>query len=235
VQGWLAVPTQVAPIPGQPQASELQKAYLIVKYAHETAESLLDGFNGLRRGPGNPTDEQQDLLRAMLLFASAGLDACAKRVITEALPRLARNDDASRTALTKFTARRLNKGEEGEPTSPNMAFLAEVLVGVPEDNLIGSYVRELTGPSLQSVEGLSRVADALGVADVRTLRNAISVLNESFKLRNKIAHEMDINLDAARRNRNQRRREDMVAHTNRILSAADELMTAVDAALARCP
>jgi hypothetical protein len=75
---------------GEPEAAELKRSFQINRYAHASAGSLLAGYNSLgkERGRGAPSDEQQDLLRAMLLLAGAGLDACTQQVVRDALPEV---------------------------------------------------------------------------------------------------------------------------------------------------
>lgn len=63
--------------------------------AHESANEALQAMHSLReqrfkamkatRG-GRTSDQDQDLLRAMLVFASAGADAAMKSLIRDALP-----------------------------------------------------------------------------------------------------------------------------------------------------
>lgn len=184
---------------------------------------------------GTTTDEQQDLLRAMLLFACAGLDSSAKQIIVDAMPRLALYHDVVRDELRKFAVRRLRRGDDGETAGLDASFLADVLIGDTRLNLIEAFKDEMTGKSLQSLEQLRRVAAALGVGDAQDVDTAISAIGDTFSIRNKIAHEMDINFATVNRNRNGRRRDDMVRRTNSVLSTADALLRAVDQELATCP
>ena len=74
----------------RPVASEAcQGAALILKHTHDSASALLKAFNLAREGRGRPrgmtTDEEQDLLRAMVVMAAAGLDAMAKQLIRDGL------------------------------------------------------------------------------------------------------------------------------------------------------
>jgi hypothetical protein len=76
------VATKLTSVPAKPKATECDKAYSIFTTAHSTAASFLTAFNKSRQtkgGKGTTTDEEQDLLRAMLIFASAGLDALIKQ------------------------------------------------------------------------------------------------------------------------------------------------------------
>jgi len=222
--------------PARPQADKLARAYQVVEYAHVSASSLLDGFNavGKERGRGAPTMAQQDLLRAMLLTVGAGLDSCAKQLIQHALPVLASASGSSRDELMTFAVRRLRKGEETN-AALDVKFLIELMLGKPEENLIGAFIAELTGASLQSTAQLHRVAKALGVSDNKKLKDAINDLQNAFEIRNKIAHEMDINFSGRGRNRTSRSRNPMIAETNKLLTAADLLLAAVDDRLAAVP
>jgi len=217
-----------------PPAQELQRAYQIVVYAHDTAKSLLAGFNslGAARGRGAPSDEQQDLLRAMLMFAGAGLDACAQQVVRDALPQLVTSHDDARKALIGFAARRLRRETESDTAGIDARFLAELLIGKPEENLIEALIDELTGSSMQSVDELKRVASHLGVIGDKSLVKAIDGTREAFRVRNRIAHDMDIKITPGRgRNRTQRARADMVRDTNNLLEVAEALGEAVQRAL----
>jgi hypothetical protein len=204
--------------PSEPNAAELKNASKIVGYAHDTATSLLDGFTVLRtsQGMGTTTDEQQDLLRAMLLFACAGLDSAVKQIIEDAMPRLALQQEKAKAELQKFAARRLRRGEDPDGgTALDATFLSQVLVGNPHENLIESFKDELTARSMQSVEQMNRVAAALGIADGENVTAAIGELGGTFRIRNEIAHRMDINFATRNRNRNGRKRDDMVRRNER--------------------
>ena len=227
-------PTATIRTPGPaPKASELQRAHKIVVYAHETAASLLAGFNSLgqARGAGAPSDEQQDLLRAMVVFAGAGLDACAQQIVRDALPRLAAEHADSRKALVGFAARHLRQSES-ETGGVDSRALAELLLGSPEEKLIELLVDDLTGSSMQSVEELKRVAAHLGVIQDKQLITTIESVRGAFAVRNRISHDMDVNFTSnPRRNRTLRKRADMVREANALLLVAEALVTAADKAM----
>jgi len=220
--------------PGRPPvASELQRAHKIVVYAHGTAGSLLAGYNSLgqARGRGAPSDEQQDLLRAMLVFAGAGLDACAQQIVRDALPSLAAKHEEARTALVGFAARQLRQSAS-DAGSVDARVLAILLLGNPEKNVIEMLVDDLTRSSMQSVEELKRVAAHLGVAKDKQLMGRIDGVRTAFSVRNRISHDMDVDFTSnPRRNRTLRRRADMVRDANGLLGVADALIVAVDKAL----
>ena len=65
----------------EPQSSvpESNKAFLILKYAHDSAQSILSAFDLVIKNSPNAkkkhsSHEEQDLLRAMLVMASSGLE-----------------------------------------------------------------------------------------------------------------------------------------------------------------
>ncbi len=223
--------TQIRSQAGEPKAPQLQRAYSITVYAHSTARSLLDGFNSLgkERGVGGPSTEQQDLLRAMLIFAGAGLDACAQQIVRDALPKLVETHPDAREALINFGARVLRKSGDAGGATVDTKVLASILVGNPEANLIERLIDELTGSSMQSVEELKRVASHLGVASSAALMQAVNKVKEPLSIRNRIAHDMDIKFtEGKKRNRTPRKRKNMVTSANYLLEAAEKLIIAVD-------
>ena len=96
--------------PDLPTAPECQSAYIILTNAHESSSSFLDIFNTTRqarRARGTPTDEEQDLLRAMLLFAASGLDSMVKQLIRDALPIVIPKHKGALANLESFLSRHL--------------------------------------------------------------------------------------------------------------------------------
>lgn len=211
---------------GSVTAAECSKAVTIVQTAHASADALLKAYELAWSERGKPrgitTDEEQDLLRAMLVLAGAGLDAMAKQLIRDALPSLVRKSRQVREGLEKFVARSI-RGDVATPESiAGIRFLGRVLSAPSQQQqVIEEYIRDLTGGSLQSPEELSRTAAALGLSDL-SIQHA--KLKEIFEIRNKIIHELDVNLDAERRKRNLRGRETMMKHASTILELAERIL-----------
>jgi hypothetical protein len=225
------VPVKIRSQGDEPASPLLEDSYLIAQYAHSTATSLLAGFNSLRKGPGTTKHEEQDLLRAMLLLAGAGLDACAQQVVKDTLSTLVQGDEDARKELVAYATRVLRRASSGEGAVEGVdpATLASLLIGSPEVNLIDGLVEDLTKSSMQSVEELKRVSRHLGVAKSQPLLTAIQGCRGPLKVRNRIAHDMDVNITKGKsRNRRSRKREDMVKATNCLLVTADRLIEAVD-------
>ncbi len=181
------------------------------------------------------TDNEQDLLRSMLVMASAGLDAAVKHLAQDAVAELILVDEKAQNSFEKFVARRLVSGGESLSTATplNARLLAVVLASPsPQRTLIAEYVSHLTGGSLQSVESLFEIAAALG-AEPNDIGLRPTDLKPIFDARNKIIHEMDINLEAHMRTRTVRSQTTMIRHTNRIFELIRQLIASVNARLER--
>ena len=84
-------------------------ARVMLQKAHLAATDFLRSFQKSRKGKkgGNSTDAEQDQLRAMLVFAAAGLDAMVKCLVRNALPALlADGDPAIDQRLKSFVSRK---------------------------------------------------------------------------------------------------------------------------------
>ena len=122
-------------VPTKPKANVCQNGYTILCNARKTSKSFLKHFStiqGSRRGA--PTDVRQDLLRAMLTFASSGLDALVKQLVRDTLPSIIDNNEgASNMFSNTFVERRLKMGE-----GINHRLLAKIIShSNPRSHLIG--------------------------------------------------------------------------------------------------
>lgn len=205
---------------------------LILRHAYESADALLKAYDLARQQRGGrrgmTTDQEQDLLRAMLVMAAAGLDAMSKQLIRDALPKLLERNDKALNTFEKFIARRLgNDLDVSEKASANK-FLARVLSRPsPQTQLIEEYIQDLTRGSLQSTEALFQIAAALGI-DPPKAGIEPNTLTPIFHTRNSIIHELDINLAAPRRNRHVRRQTTMIRGTNLLLRLSAKILELVD-------
>ena len=201
------------------------RAQVTLAHAVQTSTRFLGLFDQTRRGArGTTTDEQQDLLRSMFVFAMAGLDATVKQLIRDALPVLVLVSEQAEQRLEDFAAKRL----EGGRGMIDSQFLVRLLRATnAHDALVTEFVADLTSSSMQSVPQLLNACAALGIEDRELLRD-IRDLKTAFGVRNSIIHEMDVNLDALNRNRTSRTKAMMVRESNRVLSTAHRLVEAVD-------
>lgn len=214
------------PRPEQPASPDLVKSHTILIGAYDAASSFLTLFENTRRNRnarGTPTDQEQDLLRAMLVFACAGLDSMIKQVVRDALESVIDQSDGAYRNFQVFVEKRLARQDTLDPR-----FLARVLTGMdPRKVLITELVDELTSRSLQSKDQVLRAASYFDIPS-NELTQDINLLEKIFQSRNQISHEMDVDLNQPNRNRRPRRKEVMIRHTETILQLATAFLTEID-------
>lgn len=230
--------------------AECKNAHVILEQMHKSCRALFIGYRNtrylrnihkrfmegqdledvtLRLPRGMTTDEEQDLLRSMLVMAASGLDAMAKQLIRDALPSIAASDERAAQLLEKSIQKAVMR--IADKTAGGSGFLARVLTAPStRGQVIEEYIQELTRGSLQSVEELWRVVAALGISDTDIPVDQTE-LREAFGVRNQIVHELDINLEAPRRNRNARKQSDMLRAANCIMEVGEFILQAVDSKL----
>lgn len=217
------------------KADVISKAALIYSYTHTAASSLLLAFDDAKTKRGNRrgvlTDQEQDILRAALVMCCAGLDAAIKQVIRDCIDELLEKDAQVREGFEKFIRKRISGEGDVLELASGAKFMALVLSDKkPRRRLIEEYIKELTGESLQSAEEVLRTATALGI-DHKALKLDIPKLKEIFRIRNKIIHELDIDLEAPKRKRRVRSQADLLDNSDHILSVTIKVLEAVDAKL----
>jgi hypothetical protein len=167
-----------------------------------------------------------DLLRAMLVFAGAGLDSMLKQLIRDSLPALSRKDEQVLKGLESFAARRLRPSPGDDDTTSGNRFLAAAMISdSPREAILEAYVQDLTGGSLQSASELNRSISALGFHSVLSYYGR---LGDAFRVRNEIIHELDINFQHPTRNRQTRALAEMVDLSNEILRVAAHILKLID-------
>jgi hypothetical protein len=213
-------------------AAELQKAYSIYTYAHQSASSLVDAFTSAKVARGNKrgvlTDQEQDILRAALVMACAGIDAVLKQAIRDSLSALLEKQPKVREGFERFIRRRIEGIADAESAPLRGQFLATVLADKePRTRLIEQYVRELTGDSLQSWEELASATAALGLDAIKIGLDK-SRLTEVFRIRNKVIHELDMDLAAKVRKRKVRSQSDLLDSADLLLRSTATVLVHLD-------
>lgn len=204
----------------------LNNAYTIICNTHDACLSFLDVFETgrqVRNAKGAPTNEEQDLLRAMLVFATSGLDSMIKQLIRDTLPTVVERDEGARTVVTTYIERMIRRGDQTDTKLLATALLARN----PRDVFIDRVIADLTSGSLQSKDELLRIAACFNIPSDRLVTNHSS-LSDIFTARNQVIHEMDIDFTQPRRNRRPRTKETMVKYTNEILTIASLFLGEVD-------
>lgn len=216
-------------------SSILSKSTSIFEYTHASAESLVSAFDDAKAKRGNKrgilTDQEQDILRAALVMCCAGVDAALKQAIRDCFEHLLGISPTVREGFEKFIRGRIGGESDATETIAGAKFLASVLSEKePRKKLIEIYIRELTGDSLQSVDEVLRTVSALGL-DAKSLHLDIKRLKGIFDIRNKVIHELDIDLNAPKRKRKVRSQADLLDNSDHMLETIKKLLEALDQTL----
>ena len=213
-------------LPQKPVDPKLVKAHSILERACDSAEAFFNAFVTVRKtrgAHGTPTDHEQDLLRAALVFAAAGLDSMVKQLVRDALPTVLSNDTGAHAQFAGYVQSRLKRGDPID-----LRFLAEAIASDrPSQYMREQLVSELTGSSLQSKDQLLRVATYFAIK-ANEIAGDLNKLKDTFDTRNQIAHEMDIQLGQPNRGRRQRTIRKMRQSTSVIFATAVEFYLAVE-------
>ena len=203
--------------PSEPDCQQCWNAYTLLCNAHDASSSFLEIFKTTRM-----TYKEQDLLRAMLTFACAGLDALVKQLIEDALPDVINCNKDAETTFRRDIERRIRRGEEIDHK-----FLADILTQKrPRDRLIKILVSDLTSQSLQSKDQLLKVGSFFDIESDSITKDP-NGLAQIFTVRNQIVHEMDIDFSSTNGNRRSRTESKMVVDTNEIFKVSKAFLEEV--------
>lgn len=212
-----------------------QKARLVLKHAKNSVKHFLDSFDSIRAGAlGAPTDGQQDLLRASLVFAAAGLDSAVKELIRGCLPALAESDEGVKKEFSEFAKRKLRGDDSANDALAGIRtnYLARILTApAPQVQLLEDYVHDLTGSSLQSAGELAMASKALGIKSTDLLpRDVMTRLKDIFAVRNCIIHELDVYFGGrqGQRQRNSRQKANLKSDAEFLVEIASNMIDLVD-------
>lgn len=212
---------------------ETDRAEIVLKQAKVSIKHFRDAFSTVRKArsaSGPPTAGEQDLIRASLTFAAAGLDSVVKELIKGAIRSLAEKDENVQKGLEEYARRQLRDDSDGSFAKNGASFIANILVSSsPYEQLIEKYTLHLTGSSLQSVDELFKASGALGI-NVGLVNSNSKDLREIFIIRNKIIHELDVRFDgtSGQKARNSRTKTKLDKMSDLLLKVADEYIKAVN-------
>ena len=209
----------------------LKDAIVILGACHDSVLSFYDAYKKLRtQRRGRPTDIEQDLLRAMLLFAASGLDATIKQLINDGLEEVISKQEGSKIMFSKFVERKIKKNERIEEESRermnlDSRYIAEILINEnPRNKLIIDMQKDLSKESLQSFPQIATVGSYFDI-DSKAFDENLVV--QAFKVRNEITHEMDIDINGSGRRRRARRVTNMVKYTNTLITVGESFIKSV--------
>lgn len=235
----MPVPTHLGTLPERVVIDLSENAQRFLDAAVQSATSTLAAFDlvrGQRRKPdgklpkGRLTDGEEDQLRAVVIFAGAGLDAVLKQLLRDMIFVMTHADASANDKLNAFTVRYLSEGELGVNPKRLARLLLTPGLSLPRESIIEEYIRELTGDSLQSVSQVQNTCGALALNDP-SLRKRIkqgSKLDQMFRARNEMIHELDLVRDKqptpGNRAKRVRRIEESIGWATEALSVAQEIV-----------
>ena len=156
----------------------------------DTLKQNVELFKELYSREGNELIKQ-NILRTIILFSCSGIDAVVKQLIIEALSSVIERDSGAQERLREFVKRKLKANQ-----SVNVELLAELLTARDGRKvLIDMLKKELSFDSLQSAEQLYMVASFFNISTEKLIdANSKDGLKSAFFTRNRIVHQMDVDL-----------------------------------------
>ena len=178
--------------------SPLYRSQRYLASAYDSVASLYDetypALRATRTGSrGRLTHAEQDIFRAAVVFAGAGLDTVFKEAMRSCIAIQVDRSDGVRAKYLDFVTRFIQAGPTVDARQ-----LASLLTSTdPSQALKDAYIDKLTGSSLQSLTQVTAAMSALGLQDEKELFKEAKSLNPLFRVRNEIAHEPDMTPEPA--------------------------------------
>jgi len=209
-----------------PSSPLLLNSFSILSSTHSSVSSFLSIFQNSRQARGArgaPTESEQDLLRAMLIFASSGLDSMVKQLVRDTLRTVINVDEGAAAMFRTHIERRMKRGDELD-----YKLLASLIAtNEPRDSMMSDLIDVICGSSLQSKDQLLKVAAFLNIPSAK-LASDYALLDRIFEARNQVAHEMDIEFGQTGRNRRPRRQGQIISFVNEVFRLASAFLSEVD-------
>jgi hypothetical protein len=231
---------KLASLGRQPHAcpAQVKSSWNRLVAAHGSVSGLFDTLHVLReraaktKDPrGRLSEDELDQLRAAIVFTSAALDACLRRLLRDALPVLIPAGPEAAGRFTGYLHTERLRGELSKTTKD------AITSADPRGQLIDLYVTHLAGSSLQSWTDLKKVRDALGLpangASIDLSNDRLEGLKDFFIARNEIAHELDLVDPSVRGSRSRRHRDMTIVGTqcSDTLAVIEDFLRATAAAV----
>jgi len=149
--------------PTAPSCVQCARAYQIFQTTFRTCESFLNSFIQVRKdrhAQGTPTDLEQDLLRAMLVFACSGLDSMIKQLIPDALPTVIDKNEGAELQFRGFIEKKI-----GNDQKLGMEIMAlSITSRTPREHTLNRFIAALTQDSLQSKDQIYQITSMFDIA-----------------------------------------------------------------------
>lgn len=202
----------------------------ILSSTKETIESFFEIYKGFEKEKSSD-EKNQDLLRAIILFSSSGIDAIVKKLINDTIATVINNDEGAAKQFKDFVDKKIQENKNGI----NSKLLSELFTcDNPKEQLISVLKRDLTANSLQSAEELFKVASYFNIPTIE-LSISVDELKKIFKVRNQISHEMDVELNSVDFKRNKRTKKEAEEISKELLKLAEKFIFLIDIKISQNP
>ena len=187
---------ELTPLDSAPRgAHTTTDAWKYLRATHQSVDGLFDALHVVRSAKrtsenrGTLSADQQDLLRAALVFTSSGLDACLTKLLHDTLGTLIATNRSAEKEFKTWVSGQLNGRASGKIGGD---LQKAILDENPREQLVALYVAARTAPSLQATKDLRTVRDALGLTTEHISDDLLDGLAPFLTARNEIAHELDL-------------------------------------------
>lgn len=199
----------------------LKKSNMILTSLKSTICSFFSLYDSLEQ-----KEENQNILRAIVLFSCSGVDAIVKQLINDTLEYVIEHDEGAFNQFKQFSTKKIQNKSE---TDFNL--LTELLICEnPRKILISVLKKELTQNSLQSAEELFRVASYFNI-ETKKLEPDDKKLREIFKVRNQITHELDVDMTSSEFTLRNREKSKVKEYSDHLLKLSENFIKLVSAIL----
>ncbi|WP_049575372.1 hypothetical protein [Streptomyces sp. SBT349] len=226
----------LSPLGPKPRRKLITPAWKYLRGAHASVQGIFEGMSLVRRARAEAREEfrgrlamdEENLLRAAIVFTSSGLDACCKRLVRDTVALLVEENEAAARKFDEYVRQQLAGG-------PSETFSAAIRSKAPRTEMIGLYVAARTSASMQGSGDLRRrVRDTLGIPNATVPQQRLALLDPFFTARNHIVHEMDYeNPNSTGTRRHQRTMDWVRAQCDDVFAVAQDLISGAAANLPR--
>lgn len=184
---------------------EVSRSWARLKATHTSVSALFETLNTLRASQpelrGSISEAHRDQVRAAIVFTAAGIDACLRTLLRDALGSLLRTEGRAHNAFkSHFMAERLSN----QLTRATKKAVVDI---DPRASLIDLYVQDLAGSSIQGSKDLTRCRDALGISGSGLEDAALQTHDDFFSARHEVVHELDLVDPSGKGSRSRRHRD----------------------------
>jgi hypothetical protein len=202
---------ELSELPRKPHGCppEVERSWARLLATRKSVSGLFTTLNDLRAAQDDPrgaiSELHLDQARAAVVFTAAGIDACLRTLLRDALATLLLSGDGP--AHGAFTRHFMGNRLRGDLTQATKKAIVDI---DPRAALIDLYVQDLTGSSIQGWKDLAQCRDALGITGSGLGDGDLETHQDFFDARHEVVHELDL-IDPSGKGTRSRRHRDIAA------------------------